>query len=383
MRRNILGKTTALLTMAAMLLMTGCGNGSAGADADSAGSSAVSDNGGASESAGETSKNAGTQLANPWRDATEEEVGYITEGYFKIPEGATNVVCSAMDNEGDEKPLYQVTFDLDGNNFTARVEYGAEEYADISGMNYEWTSTDEGKLAGWGDGNMEAKFYRYVGDECADLCTWYDIEIGIAYSLSTVAKDLDGFDIQAVAEAMYPGDEVLLDDFVQQAAQKETFESFDEVISYLTEGQGYAYLKVIGHEGDVLAVTDYVYKNDDKTNASIGATLYGEVDGEIRNLGYVGSAGTAYPLAASDGLIYGCNPHSYEVYFFNPEGTGVMLKDNISEIYDEAGNASYSGITRKTNNFDDTVEFTGGEAEYNKYWENYFNAEVINFTVVK
>ena len=45
----------------------------------------------------------------------------------------------------------------------------------------------------------------------ADLCTWYDIEIGISYSLSTTAKDLDGFDIQGIVEAMYPGDEAYSD----------------------------------------------------------------------------------------------------------------------------------------------------------------------------
>ncbi len=39
-----------------------------------------------------------------------------------------------------------------------------------------------------------------------DLITWYDIEIGIAYSLTTAAADLDGFDIQAVAEQMYSAD---------------------------------------------------------------------------------------------------------------------------------------------------------------------------------
>ncbi|WP_292213581.1 hypothetical protein [Butyrivibrio sp.] len=40
------------------------------------------------------------------------------------------------------------------------------------------------------------------------MITWYDVEIGISYSLSTQDKDLDGFDIQAVAEQMY--DEIKL-----------------------------------------------------------------------------------------------------------------------------------------------------------------------------
>ena len=379
MKKKYFAGVIALLTMTAMIA-AGCGKTSEGAGE----APVASDNGGASESASMASENAGMQLANPWRAATDEEIDQITNGFFNIPEGATNLKYSAMDIEGSEYTLLQATFDLDGLDYTARVEYGAEEYADISGMNYEWTSTDEGKLAGWGYGNMDAKFYRYVGDECVDLCTWYDIEIGIAYSLSTVAKDLEGFDIQAVVESMYPGDEVMLDDFIKQAAQKETFESYDEVISYLTKGQGYAYIKVKGYDGDVLAVTDYVYKNDDKTNATIQACLYGKVGDKVKNLGYVSTAGTAYPLAlGAGGELYACNPHSYEVLVLNPEGTGLMYKDDISESYDPAGNATYSGFTRETNNADNTVEFTGGEEEYNKYWENYFNAEVINFTVVE
>ena len=51
---------------------------------------------------------------------------------------------------------------------------------------------------------MEGKMYRAINDSgYIDLITWYDVEIGIKYSLSVAAKDLDGFDIQAVAEQMY------------------------------------------------------------------------------------------------------------------------------------------------------------------------------------
>lgn len=144
----------------------------------------------------------GALLANPWRDVSEEEVDGVR--VFTIPEGATNVSWSIMDGKGDEAALIQARFELDGYEFTARTKYGAPEDEDISGMFYGWTSTDEGKLATWGGGNMDAKFYSYKGDECAELCTWYDIEVGIAYSLSTAAKDLTGLDIKAVAEAMAP-----------------------------------------------------------------------------------------------------------------------------------------------------------------------------------
>ena len=44
-----------------------------------------------------------------------------------------------------------------------------EETANISGMYYDWTVTDEGTLGNWKDGNMPCKFYRYIGeDEYAD-----------------------------------------------------------------------------------------------------------------------------------------------------------------------------------------------------------------------
>ena len=213
------------LIIAGMILMTGCSSVPGSSEtapevvaeeieapaAEDANETETTEN--TEDTSKETSENAETQIANPWKEITEEEAGKHTTRMFKVPDGAQNVTWSMNDSENKENPLIQVNFTLDGLDFTARTQYGAPEYADISGMYYEWTAKDEGKLGGWGSGNMDAKFFRYVGDECADLCTWYDIEIGIAYSLSTTAKDLDGFDIQAVAEAMYPGDDVFYGDF--------------------------------------------------------------------------------------------------------------------------------------------------------------------------
>ena len=159
-------------------------------------------------------------MANPWREITEEEAAKYPR-MFVAPEGASNVVWRIMDSGADAKtgkePLIELDFDIKDEfgttSFCARYQYGADEKEDISGMYYDWTVTDDGKLSNWGMGNMDAKFYRFVGDdEMADLCTWYDIEIGIGYSLSTVAPDLDGFDIQGVVEAMYPGDQIYSDE---------------------------------------------------------------------------------------------------------------------------------------------------------------------------
>ena len=155
-------------------------------------------------------------MANPWREISAEEAAQNPR-MFVAPEGASNIVWRILDSAADEKSgtgeLIELDFDIEdeygSQSYNARYQYGADENDDISGMYYDWTVTDEGKLSNWGLGNMNAKFYRYCGeDEMADLCIWYDVEIGISYCLSTVAPDLDGFDIQGVVEAMYPGDDI-------------------------------------------------------------------------------------------------------------------------------------------------------------------------------
>ncbi len=146
-------------------------------------------------------------VANPWRDCTEEEASQFAPNGFSAPEGATNVKWSIMEQPIDALPgtMVQLSFDLDGTAMTAREQaVPGEEIVDISGMYYDWDYSGDGTMANWGDGNMPYKDYGYVGDdEYVDVICWFDIETGYAYSLSAQAKDLDGFDIQAVAEQIY------------------------------------------------------------------------------------------------------------------------------------------------------------------------------------
>ena len=148
-------------------------------------------------------------MANPWRSCTALEAKIACPRMFKAPDDAVVNGWMMMDVESDENgipgPLIELDFRMDGVDFTARAQYGADMDADISGLYYDWIVTDDVTLANWGMGFMEGKVSRYIGDDgwTIDLCTWYDVEIGIAYSLSAEAADLDGFDIQAVAEQMY------------------------------------------------------------------------------------------------------------------------------------------------------------------------------------
>lgn len=151
-------------------------------------------------------------MANPWVDITEAEANEIVMRLFKMPEGAESLGWMKCEELGDPdkylSPLVQLSFSMDDLIFTARAQQGAAEDADIAGLYVEWTDgPNDVTLANWGEGHMQGKTYRSINDTgYVDLITWYDIEIGILYSLSCAAEDLDGFDIQAVAEQMYSAD---------------------------------------------------------------------------------------------------------------------------------------------------------------------------------
>ena len=159
------------------------------------------------ETTEETEESVG--MANPWVEITEEEAKDCCFRLFKAPEGATAQTWLKCEDLADPDvalgPMIQLSFTLDGMEYTARAQQGADMDADIAGNYVEWTvGPEETTLANWGEGNMIGQTYRAINDSgYVDMITWYDIEIGIAYSLTVSAEDLDGFDIQAIAEQMY------------------------------------------------------------------------------------------------------------------------------------------------------------------------------------
>ena len=153
---------------------------------------------------GEGAENPGeVGMINPWRDATEEEANELIPRLFTAPEGAEvlswMILDDAKEANGEEGPLVDLQFSLDGNIFDARAQVTGDDYLDLSGLYYDWTAEDDVTLANWGGGNMKGTAYRNINDNgMVDLITWYDVEIGISYSLSIAAEDLDGFDIRAI-----------------------------------------------------------------------------------------------------------------------------------------------------------------------------------------
>ncbi|MBQ3797726.1 MAG: hypothetical protein II842_15855 [Butyrivibrio sp.] len=343
----------------------------------------------AAEETSEETKEGMVGMANPWVEITEEEANTLCTRLFKAPEGAEVQAWLKCEDLGHPDkgvgPMVQLSFSMDETNFTARAQQGVSEDTDISGNYVQWTvGPEDVTLANWGGGNMTGKTYRSINDTgYVDMITWYDMEIGISYSLTATAKDLEGFDIQAIAEQMYEeGNEPyanMPDDFLQEQSGKTSFDSYEDVIAALTPGQGYAYIKLTGSEEEILAVTDLVFEAD---HSAFFASLYGKYEGKVKQLGMAEGNGSAYPLRAADGILYGGDNHNYSTYFIADGIGSIMMKDYITDGVN-SGNNEFTGFTREKNSFEDSTDFTGGQEEFDKLLAEREKKPIIEFTAVE
>ncbi|WP_155840072.1 hypothetical protein [Butyrivibrio sp. MC2021] len=168
-------------------------------------------------------------------------------------------------------------------------------------------------------------------------------------------------------------------DFLQEQSGIYEFDSFDDVISKLTEGQGYAYVQLSGEEEPLLAITDLVFLAD---NSASEACIYGMRDGKAANIGNVFGNGSAFPLRIENGIIYGGDNHRYETYFISDEWKSLMMKDYISDGVTE-GSGQFVGFTRETCKYEDTKDFTGGQEQFDALIEAREQKPLIEFTIIK
>ncbi len=153
-------------------------------------------NKGDSTSAPQTGTETGTQeetpesgVANPLVESDADGVMQQLGFALGVPDDAENVQYFILN--GDTEELH---FTLNGLDYVARMKSTAG-FEDISGMNYEWTTTLDDELNG-----RECKLMRYCGEDGdVDVCLWYDVVPGLMYSISTSDSSLDGFDITAIA----------------------------------------------------------------------------------------------------------------------------------------------------------------------------------------
>ena len=377
-------KFICILTVTALVLM-GCGTGAATPATEPAADPAVATDEvpEEEESAPETDEPS-VGMANPWVDITEEEAANYLPRMFTPPMGATKIHWMAL-NPGSEDdfpgPLIQMNFDVDGGSFVARGQYGAKEDDDISGMYYEWDAPKEVTLDNWGFGEMQAKVYGFENEsEKALLCTWYDIEVGIAYSLSTDSFGPDEYDIAQLAGEICAVEEFIPGSFVEEKVGKGEFESTDEVLSYLDPGQGYTYLELPGAPDKVLGISSEPVEEGQKTFTK-ELCLYGMDNGKVRNLGNVYS--DAHPLLMGDGTIVAYSDKIYEEDCLGENGY-VMVKVYIYKSTEDDGSIKYGGFIRKDNTFDHDEDVPEDAADlFDQYIKDAAKLKPIELTLVE
>lgn len=172
--------------------------------------------------------------------------------------------------------------------------------------------------------------------------------------------------------------------FVEEAAGKTSFDSFDELISYLEKGQAYAYVELQGgNEGKLLLITEQTYDNLDGNMATIDVCIYGEdANGKIHYMTCASSQGTANPIAIKDGVLYCGGHHNVDGYVTTPDGNGIMLRITASESFEEDGTANYWGLFRENNTFEEETPIDSEEG-FNRAMNEMLEAEVVNFTVIE
>lgn len=143
---------------------------------------------------GETETMAG--MANPWVETDAKGFSEKMGIDLNVPEGAENVSYYIMDGK-----LGEMNFTWKGADCCARCK-ASGSWEDISGLYYDkWDKEEACKVK-----HCEGKT-RSVMDQGRNLqirnCMWIDMVPGIMYSLTAEAKDLNGFDELALAEAVY------------------------------------------------------------------------------------------------------------------------------------------------------------------------------------
>ncbi|MDE6608226.1 MAG: hypothetical protein K2K54_10805 [Lachnospiraceae bacterium] len=138
------------------------------------------------------------------------------------------------------------------------------------------------------------------------------------------------------------------------------------------EGQKYYAVVETNAKNPVLLVTDSCYEDEKGTQVSIDAEVYYETGGGVKNIGRVSSLGTAYPIAYDKTGIYAGGGHGMQRYEIDEAGE-LTLAEGAYVTYDESGNAFFA--IEEAGNIE-----SASEEEYQKIWDKYESAEVVNFT---
>lgn len=170
-------------------------------------------------------------------------------------------------------------------------------------------------------------------------------------------------------------DDSLIDTDLSQVLDISECDTFTQIVDkVLKPGMGYTN-EAIG-DTDALLVCGGAYDNMDGNMAAIDSTIYiYDKDGVPTCLGFVSSHGTAYPLAAKDGILYVAIYHGISTYTIT---NGELLETEAAWTeYDEDGNETYyyskdGGDATQVDSVDTQTALE----------EKYADATILNFDVI-
>ena len=202
------------------------------------------------------------------------------------------------------------------------------------------------------------------------------------------AADLEGFDIQAVAEQMYDPSKQAGADIPHEAEEHiprdiSGCDTFTQIVDQLESGVGYANAVIGGT--DVLLVADQVYEFEGEGTGKFSAidaeVYYYNEEGIPTYAGYVSASGTAYPLAVTDGRLYVCGGHYVKKMVLL---AGGMVCDEEAYVeYDSDGNETYYYRSdTHTVNDDEDAKYPD-DSKLNEMFEQFENAKVIEFSKIQ
>lgn len=196
-------------------------------------------------------------------------------------------------------------------------------------------------------------------------------------------KEVQEYVVAEIAESTLPP-EIIPANFLEEAYEVDGFESYDEILSKLGDGNGYAYLKLEGSDEVLMAVAEKLYEIDGGFIVATGCSIYAKKDGKAECIGNVECNDDIYPVRVKDGLLYNAGEDQINSFFLTEDGYGLMTKDTITRIRNDDGGYDYKGILREDNTFGSKVQMLQGDAYeiFDKRFAEYLSAPILNFTVI-
>lgn len=174
------------------------------------------------------------------------------------------------------------------------------------------------------------------------------------------------------------------DGFLEKVSGKTEYDSFDEVIGYLSKDQGYVYSSAYGRDDQVLVVAEFPYDSDGKMVAA-DINVYGICEGKVKNIGNIYCESSYGEFRVAEGIFYLGSNHEIASFFFDAASGEAIHRSNMYTEKDSVGESYYIGFERIENTLEDKGQAydTTDSALYDSLVEEYEAAQTVEFTIIK